>query len=345
MRFIPTSSSPALLAFHRLAATTAALLSFLACQTVGAQEASAPRVPVVFAAYATPLEEPWNMVIHDALQSAVRGGRIRYTWQADLGTPAKIAETIRAALPGRPDIVVVDGEGGDREIREIAAANPAIVFLVGAASGPVPPNLSVFDNDLSEPAYLCGLVAGKLTKSNLVGVVCGKPEPHANRTINAYIAGAREANPAVKVKVEFIGSWFDPPKAREATLRQIAAGVDVVFAEREGAIAAAREKGILAFGNIVDQHAEAPGTVLTGPVWSMTPLVDHVVRQTAAGMIQAENLLDFSTLGRGGATLAPWHDWDDRLPPEVLQLVRERSAALKAGTFQLKASTEKPVGE
>jgi basic membrane lipoprotein Med (substrate-binding protein (PBP1-ABC) superfamily) len=326
-------------------ALLAAGLASLAGLPLRAQQPQPAGVPVVFAAYATPLEEPWNMVVHDALLSAQRGGRIRYSWQDDLTTADKIAAAIRAELPKRPDIIVADAEGGDGQIREIAAVNPTIAFLIGTAEHPVPPNLSVFDSDLSEPAYLCGLIAGRLTKSNVVGVVGGKSEPTAHRTVNAYIAGVRAANPAVKVKVDFIGAWFDPPKAREATLRQIAAGADLIYAEREGAIAAAREKGVLAFGNMIDQHAEAPGTVITGPVWSMTPVIDHVVRQKAAGMVQGENLVDFSTLGRGGASLAPWHDWDDKLPADVLQLVRERSTALKAGTLQINAGTQKPVGD
>lgn len=310
-----------------------------------AQGTAPSAAPVVFAAYATPLEEPWNMVVHDALLSAQRGGRIRYSWQDNLTTAASIAAAIRSELPKRPDIIVADAEGGETQIREIAAAHPSIAFLVGTAEQPVPPNLSVFDSDLAEPAYLCGLVAGRLTKSNVVGVVCGKSEPTAHRTVNAYIAGVRDANAAAKVKVDFIGAWFDPPKAREAALRQIAAGADLIYAERQGAIAAAREKGVLAFGNMIDQHAEAPGTVITGPVWSMTPVIDHVVRRKAAGLVQGENLVDFSTLGRGGATLAPWHDWDDRLPADVLQLVRERATALKAGTLHLDVGTGKPVGD
>jgi basic membrane lipoprotein Med (substrate-binding protein (PBP1-ABC) superfamily) len=326
-------------------ALLAAGLASLAGLPLRAQQPQPAGVPVVFAAYATPLEEPWNMVVHDALLSAQRGGRIRYSWQDDLTTADKIAAAIRAELPKRPDIIVADAEGGDGQIREIAAVNPTIAFLIGTAEHPVPPNLSVFDSDLSEPAYLCGLIAGRLTKSNVVGVVGGKSEPTAHRTVNAYIAGVRAANPAVKVKVDFIGAWFDPPKAREATLRQIAAGADLIYAEREGAIAAAREKGVLAFGNMIDQHAEAPGTVITGPVWSMTPVIDHVVRQKAAGMVQGENLVDFSTLGRGGASLAPWHDWDDKLPADVLQLVRERSTALKAGTLQINTGTQQPVGD
>jgi basic membrane lipoprotein Med (substrate-binding protein (PBP1-ABC) superfamily) len=285
------------------------------------------------------------MVIHDALQAAQRGGRIRYSWQDNLADSPRLAAALVAEVAKRPDIVLADGTLADAEIRQIAAATPQTAFIVGTSGPPAAPNLSVFDTDLCEPAYLCGVLAGRLTKSKVVGVVCGKPEPHVHRTVNAYIQGARDANPAVKVKVTFIDSWFDPPKARQAALDQIAAGADLIYAEREGAIAAAREKGVLAFGNLLDQHGESPDTVITGPVWSMTPVVDYLISLSAAGRVHSENLVDFSTLARGGASLAPWHGWDGRLPADVMQLVREKERALKAGTLVLNPSTERPTGD
>jgi len=303
------------------------------------------RVPAVFAAYATPLEEPWNMVIHEALTAAQKAGRISYTWQDKLAGERPMAEGIRAALAKSPDLVVADLFEGDAAVRALAAAHPRTEFLVATAGPPAPPNLSVFDNDLSEPAYLCGVVAGRLTKSNVVGVVAGKSEAEVHRTVHAYIRGARDANPAVKVRVAFIGSWYDPPKARQAALDQIASGADLIYAEREGAIAAAREKGVLAFGNLVDQHAEAPETVITGPVWSMAPLVDHVVKQVTAGMLRGEDLRDFSCMSRGGTMLASWHAWGDKLPSDVLELVREKQNAIKTGALQLPDDTSRPTGD
>ena len=327
-----------------LVAWCLACVACLQSAPVRAQPPAAP-APVVFAAFASPLEEPWNMVIHDALLAAMRGGRIRYTWQADLDSPTKIGAAIAAALPSKPDIVVADATGAEQEIRLIAAAQPKISFLIGSAGEPAPPNLSVFDSDLAEPAYLCGLLAGQLTKSNVVGVVAGKSDPAVNRTVNAYLLGARTANPAVQVKVDFIDSWFDPPKAREATLKQIAAGADLVYAEREGAIAAARERGVLAFGNLIDQHAEAPDTVITGPVWNLTSLVDYVLKHADADLVHSEKLLDFSTLARGGAALAPWHGWEEKLPAEVLEMVREQAAAIKSGRLTIDVGTERPAGD
>lgn len=308
-------------------------------------QSPAAKIPAVFAAYATPLEEPWNMVIHDALLAAQRGGRITYAWQDKLSTDAAMAEGLRVGLAKGPHIVIADGIVGLAGIRAAAAANPGVSFVVGSTSAPVPPNLSVFDSNLAEPAYLCGVIAGKLTKSNVVGVVAGQSDVQVHRAINAYLQGARDTNPAVKVKVTFIDSWYDPPKARQAAIDQAAAGADLIWAEREGGIAGAREKGVLAFGNLVDQHAEAPEAVLTGPVWSMTPLVDHVVKQAAAGMVRGESLLDFSAVSRGGSMLAPWHGWDAKLPPAVLDLVREKQVAMKTGTLRIDPSTDKPVGD
>ena len=325
------------------------LLLYLACTLVTTatcygQSAPPVKIPVVFAAYATPLEEPWNMVIHQALQAAEKNGRIAYAWQDKLSSADAIASGIQSALIRRPDIVIADGVEGVDGIKAIAAANPGISFVVGTSAVPAPPNVSVFDSNLSEPAYLCGIVAGRVTKSNIVGVVAGRSDVQVHRAINAFMQGVRDTNPAAKVKVTFIDSWYDPPRAKQAAIEQVAAGADIIWAEREGAIAGAREKGALAFGNLIDQSSEGPDTVLTGPVWSMAPLIDHVVKLSAAGMIRGESYHDFCSLACGGAVLAPWHGWSQKMPPDVLKLVREKQNAMKTGELAINPSAERPVG-
>lgn len=105
----------------------------------------------------------------------------------------------------------------------------------------------------------------------------------------------------------------------------------MIFAERAGAIAAARETGVRVFGNMIDQHAEAPDQVISGAIWNMQPVIDHVVSRAAAGVVEAENLQRFATLAKGGVALAPWHGHDEKLPAEVLELVRKRQAEIVAG--------------
>jgi len=310
-----------------------------------ADDAPPAQVPAVFAAYVTPVAEPWNAVIHAALLEARDAGRITYQWKEALATTEKQLDAVTEAVADRPDIVVADAADAAEELLALARRHPGVAFLLGGAERPQPPNVSVFDADLTEPAYLCGLVAGKLTKSNVVGVVAGKHDDAVHRTVNAFLQGAREANPGAKAKVTFIDAWFDPPKARAAALAQVAAGADVIFAERAGAIAAAQETGVVAFGDMLDQHDEAPGHVVTGTVWNMRPVIDHAVARAAAGEVKAEDLRRFCTFDRGGVGLAPWHGWEEKLPPEVLRLVAERRAALAAGTLTLDIPATAPAAE
>lgn len=326
--------------------TAAVTLLAAACAARARGDAPEPApVPAVFAAYVTPVAEPWNAVIHAALAEAEEAGRIRYAWRDALDTAEKRLDALEAAAAEQPAIIVADAAEAADEITALARKHPRIAFLLGGPDEPQPPNVSTFDSDLAEPAYLCGLVAGKMTKSNLVGVVAGKHDADVHRTVNAFLAGAREANPAVKAKVTFIDAWFDPPKARAAALALVAAGVDAIFAERAGAIAAARETGVLAFGDMVDQHEEAPDHVVTGTLWNMRPVVDHAIARAAAGEVGAEDLGRFCTLAKGGVALAPWHGWEEKLPAAVLDLVEEKRAALAAGTLQLEISAAEPPAD
>src|SRR5262245_11173267 len=305
-----------------------------------------PRVLTVVAAFATPLEEPWNGVIHSALLAARDQGKIRYTWRDKIGTGKAMATALNELIDkSKPDIIFGDAFNSDDEVRHLAADHPKLALAVGSNQPPRKPTLSTFDALMAEPAYLCGLIAGKLTRSNTVGVVGGYAESDSNRNINGFIQGAREANPKVKVKVSFIDSWYDPAKAGKAALEQIEAGADLLYAERVGVIEAARARKVLAFGNLVDRTKVAPETVITGPVWNMTPVVEHMIGQVASGKYAAEDLKTFMTMAKGGARLADWHGWDKKLPADVLKLVQEKEAAIKEGKFKVTASADKPKSD
>lgn len=321
------------------------MVAIAACGLVRAADEPPPKVPAVFAAYATSIREPWNQVLHGALRNAEQAGRVRYEWKDALDTVEKQLGAVERAVADKADIIVTDSTDARDEILAVARKHPATAFLVAGAGEPQKPNVSTFDSGLAEPAYLCGLLAGRLSKAKIVGIVAGRREPEPNRTINAFIAGAREANPEIKVRLDFIDSWFDPEKARGAALKQIAAGADLIFAERAGAIAAARETGVRAFGHMVDQHAEAPNHVITGTIWNMQPAVDHVVARVAAGVVEAESLQRFATLAKGGVGLAPWHGHDDKLPADLLELLRKRQAEIVAGTLTVPSDPAEPKAD
>lgn len=330
--------------------STIALLILLASIIAGcaqpatpAPTAEGPKKLKVFGAFATPIEEPWDGVIHSALLKLQEEGKIEYTYTDDIGYAGDMERVLReTAEQLKPDIIFGDAFGNEEAARRVAAEYPQIAFIFGSGLGPSDPNFSVFDNWIHEPAYLCGMLAGGLTKTNVLGVVGGYPVPEVNRLVNAFIAGAKEINPEVKVLVTFINSWFDPAAAKEATLAQIDSGADVLYAERFGVIEAAAENNLFAFGNMSDQNELAPDFVISSPVWNMTPTVEYIINQVQSGAYTAQDLKDFSMVAKGGASLAPFHGTESKIPPDLLVKVREREQQIKSGLFRVDIDEAQP---
>ncbi|MCD4671086.1 MAG: BMP family protein [Anaerolineaceae bacterium] len=319
-----------------------------ACQPAApaAEEpAAAEELPLFYGAYATAIEEPWDGVIHTALQKAADGGQIRYEYTDDIGYSGDMERVLREiSEESKPAAIFGDAFGNEEAVRRIAAEYPEIAFAFGSGLGPAEPNMAVFDNWIHEPAYLCGLIAGGMTETNVIGIVGAMPVPEVNRIANAFIDGVKEVNPDAQVLVSFINSWFDPASAKEAALAQIDAGADVLFAERFGVIEAAVENGLYSFGNMSDQNELGPESVLTGPVWNMDPTVEYVINQVNAGSFTGQDLKDFSMVAKGGAYLADFHGMDAKIPADVLELVKQREDEIEKGLYRVNIDEAAPAG-
>jgi basic membrane lipoprotein Med (substrate-binding protein (PBP1-ABC) superfamily) len=322
----------------------ATVVSAAALTALGGGAAFAAKPLKVAAVFATPIEEPWDHQIHVALLQAKEKLGIDYKWSEHVES-ADFERVLRQYARGGTQLIMGDAFAAEEVTRKVAKQFPKVAFVFGSGGGPADPNFSVFDNWIHEPAYLCGLIAGKMTKTNTVGAVAAMDIPEVARLVNAFYQGAREVNPNVKRKTTFIGSFFDPPKAKEAALAQIAAGVDVIYAERFGVIEAAKEKGILAISNMSDQSELAPDTVITGPVWDMWPTVRAAVKQVQAGAYTASDFGAFSFMAKGGAVLAPFHGWDSKLPEDVKKLVAEKQQAILDGSFRVNVDENTPPSD
>ena len=307
----------------------------------GAAAATKVKITGVFG---TPIEEPWVSQIHVALLKAKSELGVDYHWSENVKA-SDFGRVLREAAAKGSGLVMGDAFTDEDASRRVAASYPKVAFCMGSGGGPADPNFGVFDNWIHEPAYLCGMIAGKLTKTNTIGAVAAMPIPEVNRLLNAYAQGAKEVNKSVKCKFSFIDSFFDPPKAKEAALAQIEAGVDAVFAERFGVIEAAKDKGIIAFSNMSDQSSIAPDTVVTGPVWDMWPTVNHVVKLVQAKVYAAEDFGSFSYMSKGGSYLAPFHAWESKLPADVKDMVAKRSKEIIAGSFRVDVNEAAPVSD
>jgi basic membrane lipoprotein Med (substrate-binding protein (PBP1-ABC) superfamily) len=288
----------------------------------------------VAAVFETPIEEPWVNQIHVALLKAKKEMGIEYAWSESVKS-ADFARVMREYAEKGYHLITGDSFGAERIARRVARDYPKTAFVFGSGIGPAEPNFGVFDNWIHEPAYLSGIIAGKMTKSNIIGVVAAMPIPEINRLSNAFFAGAKEANPDVKCKFSFIGSFFDPPKAKEAALAQIEAGADVIYAERFGVVEACVEKKVLAISNMSDQSDLGADTVITGPVWDMWPTIKYAVSLVQAGVFTAQDFGGFSYMSKGGSYLAPYHKWETKLPADVKELVEKRKKDILDGTFRV----------
>ncbi|MDF1775642.1 MAG: BMP family protein [Rhizobiaceae bacterium] len=288
--------------------------------------------------HASPVENAWNSRIHEALQSAANDGVIEYVFSEGV-SGTDYARAMREYAEQGADLIWGESYAVENEARQVAADYPDVAFLMGSSGGPVGDNFGVFGTRNHEAAYLAGMLAGTLSKSNTFGSVGGYPIPEVNLLINAFRGGVKEVNPDAKFLNGFIGAWFDPPKAKEAAIAQINAGADVVFGERIGTADGAKENGVLAIGSLIDYTPRYPGTVFANAIWNFRPTVDAIVADVKAGNPVGKDYTEFSFMKHGGNDIifVP-----DGLSAEAIAAMEAKREAIKAGTFEVPIDNNEP---
>lgn len=295
----------------------------------------------VAAIYTVPFEQQWVSRIHKALKAAEARGEIEYKASENVAN-ADYERVMREYIAAGNQLIVGEVFGVEAAARKVAKDSPKTSFLLGSSGKPQAPNFSVFDNYIQEPAYLSGMVAGGMTKSNKIGMVGGFPIPEVNRLMNAFMAGAREVNPKVEFSVSFINSWFDPPKAKEATFAMIDQGADVLYAERFGVSDAAKEKGKLAIGNVINTQDKYPDTVVASALWNMEPSIDRALKLVKEGKFTAEDYGPYSMMKHKGSELAPLGTFEKKVPADIVSKVKAREAEILSGKFTVKVDDSQP---
>lgn len=323
--------------------TRRTVLASLAAGSValGAGAALAMEKVKVAAIYTLPVEQQWISRIHLALNTAAERGDIEYTFSENVAN-TDYERVMREYAEGGAQLIVGEVFGLERAARNVAKDYPDTAFLMGSSFGPVAPNFSVFDNWIHEPSYLSGMIAGEVTESNLIGMVGGYAIPEVNRLMHAFMEGARAVNPDVKFMVNFIDSWYDPPKAKESAFAMMDAGADIMYAERFGVSDAAVERGVKAIGNVIDTSADYPDTILASAIWHMEATIDKAIERVAAGNFEAADYGQYSFMAYGGGSLV----MDENLiPAEVVEAVKAKEQEIKDGLFRVNVNDERPVSD
>jgi len=295
----------------------------------------------VAAVYTVPFEQQWVGRLHKALKAAEARGEIEYKATENVAN-ADYERVMREYATAGNQLIVGEVFGVEKAARNVAKDFPKTAFLMGSSLKPQAPNFSVFDNYIQEPAYLTGMIAGGMTKTNKIGMVGGFPIPEVNRLMNAFMAGAREVNPKVEFSVSFINSWFDPPKAKEAAFAMIDKGADIMYAERFGVSDAAKERGKLAIGNVIDTQAQYPETVVVSALWNMEPSIDRAIKLVKEGKFTAEDYGPYSMMKHKGSELSPLGTFEKKVPADLAAKVKAKEADIRAGKFTVKVDDSQP---
>ena len=214
---------------------------------------------------------------------------------------------------------------------KVAADHPEVKFE-HATGYQTADNLRTYDSRTYEGAYLAGVIAGGMTKTNTLGVVGSVPIPEVLRNINSFTLGALSVNPKITTKVVWVNEWFSPPKETEAATSLINGGADVLFQNTDSpaVLKTAQEKGVRAFGWNSDMSAYGPKAHLGSAVINWTPYYNQTVSDVLAGTWTTgqawwgvkEGAIDVVSMA-------------EDVPAELRAKVDEAKAGLKSGSFAI----------
>lgn len=188
-----------------------------------------------------------------------------------------------------------------------------------------------------QAGYLAGTLAGCMTQTNVIGSVSGMEIPPVVRFVTGYQNGARAENPTVTTLNEYLPDFNDAYTGKRVGERQIAKGADVIFGvggnTGNGGLLAAHDIGLMTIGVDVDQYYTFPeitSSLLTSASKNVDVAAARAVRDYAFGSLASGPLEE--TVSSGGVGLAPYHDWESRIPDECKAAVQEATDGLKNGT-------------
>jgi basic membrane protein A len=289
--------------------------------------------------HASPVENAWNSRLHEAMLAAAKDGVIDYVFSEGVaGTdyPRALREYADQGI----QLIVGESYAAETEARQVALDYPKTSFLMGSSAGPVGPNFGVFKTLNHEATYLAGMLAGTMSKTGTFGSVGAIPIPEVNNLINAFRSGVKETRPNAKFLVGFIGTFFDPPKAKEAALAQIDSGADILFGERIGTADGAKEKGALSIGSLLDFTPRYPKTVFANAMWYFRPILDGALADVKAGKPTGQDYSPFSMMKMGGNDIV----FDAELvPAAAVGPMQAKRTAIKDGSFSVPVDNSEPT--
>jgi basic membrane protein A and related proteins len=257
------------------------------------EAASAPAAPAkpeplkIAFAYVGPVGDGGWTFSHDNGRKALEkefGDKIATRFVENVPEAAD-AERVFRDMVGQGHKLIFGATYGYMEPMLKVAADAKDVKFEHATGYKTAENMRTYDGRTYEGAYMVGVIAGGMTKTNVLGVVGSIPIPEVIRNINAFTLGAQSVNPKVKTKVVWVNKWFDPPKETEAATALINGGADVLMQNTDSpaVLKTAQDKGKRAFGWDSDMSAYGPKAHLASSVINWGPYYIKATRDVLEG--------------------------------------------------------------
>ncbi len=275
-------------------------------------------------------------------------GDAGWTYQHDLGRLQLEKETgVTTSFVEN----VPEGADAERVIREMAKRGDKVIFatsfgymnyalkvskqfrnsaFVHATGYKLGKNMGLINARFYEGRYLTGVIAGEMTKTNILGYVAAFPIPEVLQGINAFIKGARSVNPDAELRVIWVNSWYDPGKERQAATTLLSQNADVIthHTDSTAVVQAAEEKGKYAFGYHSDMAKYGPNAHLTATTHHWGDYYVKTVKEVQAGTWKPTSV--WGGYAEGMIALAPLND---AIPADVRAKIQVLEGDLRAGRF------------
>jgi basic membrane protein A and related proteins len=325
---------------RKLVHTALAAAVAITLASCGKKEEPAPKAPEptktealkVGFIYVGPVGDAGWTFAHDNGRKHIEskfGDKIKTTFVEKVPEGADAERVIRDLVSQGNKLIFATSFGFGDAMEKVAKDHPDVKFE-HATGYKTSTNLRVYEAKFYEDAYLAGVVAGNMTKTNTIGFVGSFPIPEVLRNINAFTLGARSVNPKVVTKVVWVNTWFDPPKESEAAQALINQKADVLLQNTDSTavLQTAEKNGKYAFGWDSDMSAFAARAHLGSAIVNWGPYYEKAVNDVLSGTWKTADTKWGTKEGANDLIKVA-----DVVPEATKKRIDEIKGGLKAGTF------------
>jgi basic membrane lipoprotein Med (substrate-binding protein (PBP1-ABC) superfamily) len=280
-------------------------------------------------------DQSWNTGAYNGLK-AIRDTLGAQVSHIQTKTPAEFEENFRQY--GAQGYQLVFGHGfefQDAALR-VAPDHPRTIYVTTSGNSTAA-NVAGMTFAFEEASYLAGMVAGAMTRTNVVGVIGGTELPPVRASFQAFAAGAKATNPQLAVVTSYIGNWDDVSAGKEQALAQIGRRADVIFQNADaaglGVFQAAKERGgVYVIGSNSDQNAVAPEVTLGSVVIDLPRAFLLVAKEVKAGTFRPR-VVSFGMADE----VVTWTEnpaLRERIPAAARAAVDSMGRLIRAGQFR-----------